>query len=357
MAACTGDLYVDYISRTECIGNSLVTINKNFATLDSAVCDANNLADSRQSTILGTALSQVANGRLSLSDAEAVVTTDIYDANFIYYHPYNGNKIALWNVDQSKWEVKTIPGTISKQLLDCTANTNYDVFIYLDGIELKLETVPWTNSNPGALPPILPSKDGVLVKPLESNKRLIGCIRTTDSCLSQFNFGKTAVQGGSDPKFLVWNANNRVPHSFAILDSGVNGGWTTTSGGANAFTDGPFEHFGGGNGNRISFISREITTIDLNSCYYVQSSPYIYFVHSIDRDTPTVGEYILSSRGLPIFQAYGKQGISHSTHTTLDAGYHFVQLAVMTEPNQRVSFNVWKNNRYSGSTAGYLTEF
>ena len=42
MATCTGDQYVQNIERTECIGNSLVKINNNFAALDVAVCETDN---------------------------------------------------------------------------------------------------------------------------------------------------------------------------------------------------------------------------------------------------------------------------------------------------------------------------
>jgi hypothetical protein len=43
---CTGDLYVERIERTECIGNSLVKINNNFKKLDTATCQTeNNIID------------------------------------------------------------------------------------------------------------------------------------------------------------------------------------------------------------------------------------------------------------------------------------------------------------------------
>ena len=43
MATCTGDSFVQSIDRTECIGNSLIKINNNFATLDTALCEASDV--------------------------------------------------------------------------------------------------------------------------------------------------------------------------------------------------------------------------------------------------------------------------------------------------------------------------
>ena len=355
--ACTGDLFVQRINRTECIGNSLVTINNNFSSLDSAICDANNIAADRQTIIENSLLSQVMNGRLSLSPSEAVMTEDVLDANFIYYHPYNGNRVALWNIISSKWEIKQLPGVISKQLIGCDANKNYDIYLHHDGTDFQIETVEWTDSDAGAAPPTLATRDGALLRPLQPNKRLIGCLRTTGDCVTEFSFGKSPVQGGSHPKFLLWNSYNRVTAPFSILDSGINGSWSSTGSGATASTDGPFQHFGGGSNNRLSFITRENCKLNVNSCYYVQSTPYFYFIHSLDKETPTVVEYFTYTPSVPIFQTYGNQGMSHSLHTTVASGFHFVQLAVMTEPEQRASFIVWKNDRHSGGTVGYVDGF
>lgn len=42
MAICTGRNYTSEIDRTECIGNSLVTINNNFKNLDESLCSVIN---------------------------------------------------------------------------------------------------------------------------------------------------------------------------------------------------------------------------------------------------------------------------------------------------------------------------
>lgn len=45
LVTCTGDAYVEYIDKTECIGNSLEKINSNFQILDSALCEVSTLFD------------------------------------------------------------------------------------------------------------------------------------------------------------------------------------------------------------------------------------------------------------------------------------------------------------------------
>jgi len=358
--ACTGDLNVAKISRTECIGNSLVTINRNFSNLDIAICNASNLADERYNLIESAVFSQVMNVRLSLSPTNPVTTTDT-TSNTIYLHPYKGTTVSLWNVVSSKWETKTFNSTISEQLTGCAANANYDVYLYHDGTKFGLEMVAWTSDVVGTLPPLTDIKNGVPVKVAQPNKRLIGCLRTTDACMTELSFGKTPVSGGSHPKLFLWNLYNRVPVSFSILDSGggagVLGEWATTVNGDTAGSNGPFERFGSSSNNKISFISRDDLTLNLNTSHYVDSARYFYFIHSLDLETPTVAQYLTKTPGVPIFQTFGNQTMSHSYHTVVPSGYHFIQLATMTNENQPVKFSVWTNDKRSGGTAGYIAEF
>jgi len=51
MANCTGDVFVEVIDRSECIGNSLIKINSNFAALDGELCKIQNEVNALPSTI------------------------------------------------------------------------------------------------------------------------------------------------------------------------------------------------------------------------------------------------------------------------------------------------------------------
>lgn len=362
MAECYGNLIVDKINRTECIGNSLVKINKNFADLDAAICRANNGADEFRSTVATNIFPHVVECRLSLSVSDPVPRVDIKGAQTIYLHPYNGNSVALWNVGASRWELKTLKSVVSKTLLECEADTNYDIFLYHDGSSFIIELQKWGNSTKGAIPPVLDSQDGVPVKPLEPNKRLIGCLRTTLACQTEMSFGKTPVARGSHPKLFLWNAYNQVPMHFSILDLGIigdiNSTWVTTTSGDNAQVNGPFELFGSSENNRVSFIKRDDTILTLNSVHTCENAARFYFIHSLNEETPLVIDYFAKTPGVPIYESYGTQSMTYMTHNLIGAGYHFIQLATMTYAAQPVTFNMWRrNHRHAYGTTGSFSLF
>lgn len=51
MADCSTRNYTSVIDRTECIGNSLVTINNNFANLDQEICETSNRIDTLETNV------------------------------------------------------------------------------------------------------------------------------------------------------------------------------------------------------------------------------------------------------------------------------------------------------------------
>lgn len=362
MAECYGNLIVDKIARTECIGNSLIKINKNFADLDAAICRANNGSDEFKTLVSTNVFPHIAECRLSLSLTDPAPKTDIKNAQNIYLHPYGGNKVALWNVGAERWELKTLTTVIEKDLLSCNADTNYDIFLHHDGLNFLIELQEWTDSAAGGLPPILDDKDGIPVKQLEPNKRLIGCLRTVLACQTEMSFGKTPIQGGSHPKLFLWNAYNQLPVHFSILDrrgDGYSGGtWVTTTSGDNAQSNGPFESLGASVNNRVSFIKRDSTILTLNSVHTCENAARFYFVHSLNQATPTVTTFFANTPGVPIYESYGSQAMTYMSHNLISPGYHFVQLATMTYTEQPVTFNMWKmNNRHAYGTTGSFNLF
>jgi hypothetical protein len=357
MAECYGNLIVDKINRTECIGNSLVKINKNFADLDAAICRANNGADDFRKSISTNLFPHVVECRLSLNATNPAPTTDIKNAQTIYLHPYGGTSVALWNVGAARWELKTLKTVISKSLLECKADTNYDIFLYHDGLNFIMELQEWSSSAAGAIPPVLDDQDGIPVKTLEPNKRLIGCLRTTVACQTEMSFGKTAVTGGSHPKLFLWNMYNQLPVHFSILDLRDHV-WNTTADGDNAQSNGPFEPLGASFNNRVSLIKRDATILTVNSVHTCENAARFYFIHSLNEATPTVATFFTKTPGIPIYESYGSQSMTHMTHNIIIPGYHFVQLATMTYTSQPVAFNMWKNNhRHAYGTTGSLSLF
>lgn len=358
-ATCTGDSIVDRIGRTECIGNSLVKINKNFAELDAAICRSGNALDEFANTVGSNLLQWIMNCRLSLHATNSEPRVDIKNSNMIYLHPYKGNYVALWNAGAKKWELKLLKDIISRDLNDCKAETSYDIFLYHDGTNFQIELQEWSNQAVGSTPPPLSEQNGVRVKPSEANKRLIGCLHTNNTCTAEMSFGKTPASGGSYPKLWLWNAYNQIPIDFSILDSGQEQRttWTTTASGDNAQAEGPFERFNGSVKNKVSFITRDFSPLTMTSVHTCETAGKFYFIHSLNRETPTVLDYFVQTPGKPIYESYGSQTMCYNTSNIIAPGFHYVQLASMTYTEQPVTFNLWKGNRHSYGTTGSFPAF
>jgi hypothetical protein len=80
------------------------------------------------------------NGRLTLATFTPVTTADVTGATTLYFTPYKGNLIALY--DGLKWFVKELT-EVSLDIAGFVANTLYDIFIYNNGGVLTLEQVAW----------------------------------------------------------------------------------------------------------------------------------------------------------------------------------------------------------------------
>lgn len=95
----------------------------------------------------------VVQGRLTTESGVPVSTSDRTAQSTLYFTPYKGNTIALW--DGLAWTATTFTET-SIVLSGLVAHTNYDVFGYLNSGVLALEIEPWKNaivtfSNSGGL--------------------------------------------------------------------------------------------------------------------------------------------------------------------------------------------------------------
>jgi len=146
-----------------------------------------------------------ADGRLTLESGVPVSTTSQTAKTTIYYTPYAGNRIALY--DGSAWVVAGF-SDVSASLSGLIANTNYDVFGYSNSGALTLELVAWTNATTRAT--AVARQDGVLVKSGAATRRYLGTLRTTGTTgQTEFSLGGIAA-GGTEAKLYLWNAQNRV---------------------------------------------------------------------------------------------------------------------------------------------------
>jgi hypothetical protein len=165
------------------------------------------------STSIGNTFS---SGRLTLSSGVPVTTSDV-SSTVIYYTPYNGNMISLY--DGSNWtSFAFTERTLS--LSSLTTNTLYDVFLYNNAGTLTLELTAWSSSTVRATALVL--INGVYLKSGSLTRRYLGTFRATGS----------NTTASSKNNRLLWNLNNQVElvvHQDTFSTYGYTGHTYTTA--------------------------------------------------------------------------------------------------------------------------------
>lgn len=136
-------------------------------------------------------------GRLTLTSATPITTTDVTAATTLYFTPYglNGDKISLY--DGTNWATYTF-SQLSLALGTLSSGFNYDVFVYNNAGTLTLETAVWTNDTTRATS--LTLTNGIYLKTGALTRRFLGTFRTTSTTTTEDSIAKR----------FVWNFNNRV---------------------------------------------------------------------------------------------------------------------------------------------------
>lgn len=114
------------------------------------------------------------DGRLTLTTATAVTTSDVTAATTIYFTPFRGNRIALYD-GSANWNVYTFSEL--SIAVPATTNQMYDVWCYNNNGSPALELLAWTNDTTRAT--ALALQDGVYVKNGSTTRRYLGSFRTT----------------------------------------------------------------------------------------------------------------------------------------------------------------------------------
>lgn len=150
------------------------------------------LSNVLSSTII---INNTANGRLTLETGIPVSTTGVVGST-IYYTPYNGSQIGLY--DGIKWNMVNFT---EKSLSVGTkiADTNYDIFGYSVSGVLNLEFGPAWSTNTARSIDIV-KQDGIYCKTGTLTKRYLGTVRTNTT---------TTLIDSSAYRY-VWNMDNRV---------------------------------------------------------------------------------------------------------------------------------------------------
>lgn len=209
------------------------------------------------------------NGRLTLSSGEPVTTTDITSGSALYFAPYKGNRVALY--DAPDWEMFEFT-EITLSLSGYAADTNFDIFLYNNAGTLTLESVAWTDGTTRAT--ALTTQDGVYVKSGATDRRYLGTIRTT-STIGQCEDSIT--------KRFVWNYYNRVQKKLQKIDNTQHTYAVATYRAWNNDTDQKFEYICG--------VVEDKMILGLTSDASADIDGRLYVVHlGEDSFTSTLGE-------------------------------------------------------------------
>lgn len=154
------------------------------------------------------------SGRLTLESGVPLSTSDQTAKTTVYFTPYKGDRIALYNTGTSAWEILEYSET--SVAVPSTTTTPFDIFAYDNSGTLALETVNWTNDTTRATALIL--QDGVKVKSGDASRRFLGTGRTT-GVSGQCQFTESSK--------LLCNEYNRLP-VFLVADNKT-GTWSYTT--------------------------------------------------------------------------------------------------------------------------------
>ena len=283
-------------------------------------------------------LGPVAGGRLTLESNVPISTSDQTAKTTIYYTPYMGNKLSLYNTTTGLWTVHEF-AQLSHSLSGETADKNYDIFAKSTNGVVSLEALIWTADTTRATALVL--QDGVYCKTGALDQRYIGTYRIT---------GTTGQCEDSFAKRLVWSAYNQVDRALYFLPP--ENGWSglgATIQQANNTTRNKVEAVSGLDGNSIAVDNWVMCSCDA-------AAVGTYMAVGIGESgttanatgtivmaaTPVVADYILTS------SAHLKKHKS--------AGYHYY---AMLESNTAAGTTTWYGDngaplaRQSGISAVY----
>ena len=208
-------------------GTGIAAITANTVMLGAGTSDVTLLAPGTSGNVMtsnGTVWSSTApaaaetglvvEGRLTLTSGTPVTTADVTGATNIYFTPYAGNRIALYD-GSSGWNVRTFTEiTIAVGTID--AAKPYDLFAYDNSGTVTFDApLAWTNSTTRAT--ALTTQNGVLVKTGATTRRYIGTFYTTATTTTEDSFAK---------RFL-WNYYNRVNRPMRVIETANT--WTYTT--------------------------------------------------------------------------------------------------------------------------------
>jgi hypothetical protein len=157
---------------------------------------------------------QPCQGRITLTTATPVTTSDVTGATTVYFTPYGGNFISLYT--SSAWQLYTFAEL--SIAVPATTSTMYDLWAVDSGGAVTLATTAWTNDTTRAT--AIAFQNGVYCKSGALGNRYLGSFRTT---------GVSGQTEDSLAKRYVWNYYNRIGRPMIAIDAAASWNYTTAT--------------------------------------------------------------------------------------------------------------------------------
>ncbi len=286
----------------------------------------------------GTTGVSAPGGRLTLSPTQPVMTATLTAQSTIYYLPYIGDRIPLF--DGANMVMTTIPAGLLCAATDTAknpgaigANKLNDWFVWNDGGTIRLSHGPdWSNATTRSAGTVLAKINGIWTNavditngPTINKGTYVGTTNSGSDNLFYWVLGTIAPGGGASALF-VWNCYNRVDVSTLVGDT-VN--WT--------YSAQDYRPANGSVNNRITFIVGILEDAFLAS-YTVSfgGSSGFNAAMAVGVDSTTVPSGTVGY-GLGLATAT-QTPVANVAAFPLSVGNHFVQ-AIEWSAGQVISFN------------------
>ncbi len=248
----------------------------------------------------------VCQGRLTLESGVPVSTTDQTAKTNVYFTPYLGNRIAIY--DGTRWKEYSF-SELTLALGTLTSGLPYDVFIYDNAGTLTLESLAWSNGTTRAT--ALTTQDGIYVKNGATTRRYLGTFYTTSTTTTEDSQGGTSSQTGG--KRFLWNMYNQVERHLAVIDT--TNSWT--------YATASYRQANAASGNKVEFICGLACNLRAQVGAFSDSSAASIIVYpGVGIDSTTVNSSQINFGGTPS-ASVGGFGVSQYVGPVV-VGYHAI---------------------------------
>lgn len=231
-------------------------------------------------------------GRLTLATATPVMTTTQSAKTTIYYTPYVGNIVPIY--DGSTWtatsfsEIFVATTDTTKSPAAIGASKVNDWFVWSDAGTLRIGHGPdWTNDTTRSAGTALVMVNGILLNnvaltngPGASRGTYVGTTRSNASSQLDWILGASA-SGGTAALLNVWNAYNRVSIGTTVTDSGA----------SYTYSSATIRQARASAGNQIGFVlglQEDAVSVSLMCEVLLAAATNAFCVHGFGFDSTTV---------------------------------------------------------------------